>query len=103
MDLGVQRAPRGPHVNASAFCVTPSETCTAAWRLGRRGATVPVMDPESPRLPRTIGPSADAERREAERRAQQAAALRENLKKRKAQARGRRDAVPPTGGEDPPA
>ena len=36
---------------------------------------------------------------EARRKARQAAALRENLKRRKAQARGRKDGEPEAGGE----
>lgn len=59
------------------------------------------MDPESPKLPRTVGPSAEAERREAARRERQAAALRENLRKRKTQARAKRDAGATPAGEDP--
>lgn len=49
------------------------------------------MDPESPKLPRTIGQGAEAERREAARRERQALALRENLRKRKTQARAKRE------------
>ncbi|GLK79717.1 hypothetical protein [Methylopila turkensis] len=60
------------------------------------------MSSDSPKPPAAPGRGPDAERREAERRERAAAALRENLKKRKAQARGRKEAAAPRdegGGE----